>query len=231
MATDLSRDSEVLQAVGYEFAAHDGGYDPFEYWESVPMKGIHCPECYSPLDHEMISTRVSVRGRSDVFFADRHVLVTERFREFCLRNGYDDVEFPCVDKRRPLFELRPTRILDVDVERSEPIICEFCMRCGNFQCYLYGRGLYLRDVTKPLPDGFYRTDLIFGCRAGKHPMIIIGPETREKIVAQRFSRLYISALPMIDPEFEKRRQEGMEATLRRERQLRAGRPWRPKGSR
>ena len=230
MATDLSRNPEI-HPVGYEFAAHDGGYNPFEYWESIPIKGIHCPDCYSPLDHETISTRVEVRGRSDVFNADGHLIVTERFRDFCLRNGYDDVEFPCVDRKRPLFELRPTRILDVDVERSKPIFCEFCMRCGNFECYLYGQGLYLQDVNEPLPDGFYRTDLIVGCRSGKHPIIIVAPETRKKIIAEKFTRLYISSLPLLDDEFEKRKQEGMDAILRHQRELRAGRPWRPKGSR
>lgn len=166
-----------------------------------------------------------------MFYAEGHILVTERFREFCLRNGYDDVEFPCVDTRRPLFELRPTRIVDVDVERSEPQFCEFCTRCGNFECYIFGRGLFLRDVNGPLPDGFYRTDLIFGCRAGKHPIVIVAPDTRDKIVIERFSRLYMIALPMIDAEFDARKQGNSEATERALRELRAGRPWRPKSSR
>ena len=230
MEQDFPRDPQLLQAVGYEFAAHDGGYDTFEYWETVPTAGSHCPKCYSPLDHEIVSTKVTVRGRWGVFYAEGHILVTERFREFCLRNGYDDVEFPCVDRRRPLFELRPTRVVEVDIERSEPIFCEFCTRCGNFECYMYGRGLFLRYVIGPLPDGFYRTDLIFGCRAGKHPIVIVAPETRDKIVAERFSRLYITALPMIDADFDARKQQGIEASARLQEQLRGGRPWRLKGS-
>jgi hypothetical protein len=231
MATDLSRDSEVLQPVGYEFSAYDGGYRPFEYWDQVPIPGTHCPQCYSTLDHDLVPEKVTVRGRSDVYCVWGHLVVTERFREFCLRGGYDDIEFPCVEKRRPLYQLRPTRVLDVDIERSEPQFGDFCTRCGNFESYIFGRGLFLRDVAEPLPDGFYRTDLVFGCRAGKFPTIVVGPETREKIIAERFSRVRFTALPMIDPEFETRKRRGTEAEMRRQRELRAGLPWRLKGSR
>lgn len=228
MAKDLSGSAQVSEAIGFEFAAYDGGLEPFRYWSDSPIAGVHCPACHGPVDHEAISSSVSIRGRSDVLYADGHLIVTDRFRAFCVDSGYRDVEFPCIDRPRSLFELRPTRIVDVDVELSEPILGSFCLRCGNFDCYLEGRGMFLRDVTRPLEDGFYRTDLVFGCSIGKHPIIVVAPMTRWKIEAEGFRRLSFIPIPTIDPDFDRRRKGNLDSELRELRRLRGKQCWRPK---
>jgi len=228
MAKDLSRSAQIHETVGFEFAAYDGGLQPFRYWSESPVAGVHCPACHGVIDHEAISSSVSVRGRYDVSYVDGHLVVSERFRDFCIESGYRDVEFPCIDKRRSLFELRPTRIVDVDVERSEPIMLGVCLRCGNFDCYLEGRAMFLRVADEPLDDGFYRTDLIFGCSVGKHPKIVVAPSTREKIVKKGFSRLFFIPIPTIDPEFEKRKEENTDSEKRELQRLRGNLRWRPK---
>jgi hypothetical protein len=228
MAKDLPRSTQVPEAIGFEFAAYDGGLQPFRYWTDSPIRGVHCPGCHGPIDLEAVSSRVSVRGKSDVFYADGHIIVTERFRDFCIQAGYHDVEFLLIDKRRPLFELRPTRILDIDIECSQPLLRSFCLRCGNFDCYLEGRATILRDTIKPLEDGFYRTDLVFGCSIGKHPKIIVAAATRKKIEAEGFRRLSFTPIPTIDPDFERRRVGSLDSELREMRRLRGKQSWRPK---
>jgi len=211
MAEDISRSEEVHPPLGYLLDAHDGGLNPFNYWGDDPIPGIHCPECCSPLDYDAVGKNVKVRGQNEAFDADGHLIVSERLRDWCLASGYNDVRFPCVNERRRLYELRPTRVLQVDIERSEPLLSDFCIKCGNFDSYLLGRGTFLYDISKPLPDGIYRTDLVFGCRLGKHYLVIVGPVTREKMLAEKLRGLQFRALPAIDPHFERRKAEGIKS--------------------
>jgi hypothetical protein len=104
-----------------------------------------------------------------------------------------------------MYELRATRVLDVDMDRSEPLLMEFCRRCGNFGGYLEGRGLFLEDVTTPLKEGFYRTDLIFGCGTGKRPTIVVGEKTMLKLQAAKFTGMWFRPVPWVDREFEARK--------------------------
>jgi hypothetical protein len=208
MAGDLSRDPQLLQAVGYFLEPYDGGLNPFRHWGDDPIPGIHCPKCYSPIDHEAVSTSVDVRGNNDAYWADGHVVVSERFRDLFWSLGYDDIAFPCVDAKRRLYELRPTRILQVDIEKSEPLLSGFCVKCGNFDSYIRGRGVFLYDISKPLTDGVYRTDLLVGCRIGKHYDVIVARETRDKLLATKPRRIRFRPLPDFDADFEKRREQG-----------------------
>ncbi len=229
MAKDISRSEEVHSPLGYLVEAHDGGLDPFNYWDDDPIPGIHCPECYSPLDYDALAKNVKVRGQRDAFDADGHLIVSERLRDWCMGSGYGDVQFPCVNERRRLYEMRPTRVLQLDVERSEPLLKRFCAKCGNFDSYLLGRGTFLYDITKPLRDGLYRTDVVFGCRMGKHYLIIVAPDTREKMLAAKLRGLQFRALPDLDPEFELRKARGIESSAwwrRKQRALERLRRWR-----
>lgn len=221
MAKNLPRNPQVHQTLGYLLQSSDGGRRPFSYWGDDAVPGVHCPACRSPIDYEAVSRTVKVRGHADTYWADGHIIVSERFRDFCRVSGYDDIEFPCVDEKRRLYELRPTRVLQVDIERSEPLLSDFCARCGNFECYMRGRGIFLYDLTKPLRDGVYRTDLIAGCCLGKSYDIIVAPETRARMAAQGFRKLRFGALPNFDPDFDRRKARGVESDARWRKKRRA----------
>jgi hypothetical protein len=221
MAKNFPRDQKVHQALGYLVEAHDGGRNPHYYWGGDAVPGVHCPACRSPIDYEAVSRTLKIRGRADAYWADGHIIVSERFRNFCRDSGYDDIEFPRVDEKRRLYEMRPTRVLQVDIERSEPLLSDFCTKCGNFECYMRGRGIYLHDVTRPLRDGVYRTDLIKGCRMGKSYDIIVAPETRTRMMAQGFQKLRFRALPDFDPDFDRRKARSIESDARWRKKERA----------
>jgi len=208
MDQNLPRDLEVPATVGYELQAYDGGLESLgSYWAEFPIPGVHCRRCLSTLDFEYVSRSAAVEGVWDVIDIQGRCIVGDRFRQFCLSNGFADVELPCVDAARGYYELRPTRILEVDLSRSEPLLRDFCSVCGNFESYVNGRGLFLTDVTHPLPHGIYRTDLIVGCGIGKHPRIIVAPETAGKMDSLRLSRMELRPVPYIDPNFDRRKAE------------------------
>lgn len=221
MVEDLSRNSEVLPTLGYLLTAYDGGRNTFQYWGDNPIPGVHCPACYSPIDQDAVSTQIDVRGRLEAYSLQGHLVVSERFRDFILKSGYHDVELPCVDARRRLYEVRPTRVLKVDIEKSEPLLSDFCVKCGNFECYVRGRGVFLYNSGRSLKKGIYRTDLLVGCHMGKHFDVIVAPETKEKIIAAKFGRLRFRPLPDLDPEFEWRKSTQVEVAAEMRKKDRA----------
>ena len=221
MAKNFSGSKKVHPPLGYLLEANDGGLYPLNYWDDDPIPGIHCPECYSPLDYDALPKNVKIRGQRDAFDADGHLIVSERLRDWCLVSGYGDVQLPCVNERRRLYEIRPTRVLQLDVERSEPLLGDFCIKCGNFESYLFGRGTFFYDITRPLRDGIYRSDLIFGCKMGKHYLIIVAPDTREKMLAAKLRGLRFRALPDIDPDFDQRKAGNIKSSARWRRKERA----------
>jgi hypothetical protein len=177
-------------------------------------------ECYSPVNQDAVSDQIEVRGRLDAYFPHQHLLVSERLRDFLLTLSHD-VDFPCVSAKRRLYEVRPTRVLQVDIEKSEPLLFDFCIRCGNFECYLRGCGVFLYDIASPLKDGIYRTDLLAGCRMAKHFDVIVVPATKQKIGAANFRGLRFRPLPDLDPEFEVRKAAMIEAATQSRKKDRA----------
>lgn len=217
MAEDLSGNLEVPAPIGYELNAYDGGLDCLgSYWAEFPIPGVHCPKCFSTLDFRYVSQSVRIRGPWDIVDVQGRCIVGERFREFCLTNGFTDVELPCVDSKHRYYELKPTRILEVDTDRSKPILSDFCTVCGNFESYVNGRGLFIVDVEHPLKRGIYRTDLIVGCGIGKHPRIIVAPETAEQMRSWHLNKVEFKPVPYVDPQFERRKAD-MEAVYKQSR--------------
>lgn len=204
----VPRSSKVLPTVGYEFVPYSrlqsvAGF----YWGQDPESSNQCPECYSVLDCETVSPHVIIKVRKDAVCAGGRSIVSPRFRDFCLEKGYDDIVFHRVEKKRELYEMRPTQILEVDMDRSRPLLTDFCRRCGNFESYLFGVGLFLDNVTQPIKAGFYRTDLIWGCSAGKHPVIIVAETTMREIKAAGLTGITFRAVPYVYHDYETRKAE------------------------
>jgi hypothetical protein len=212
MAKDLSRSREIHEVVGYQLKAYDGGLKAFTYWE-VPQAAIHCPACNGTFDFEAVSKQVRANGPWQIASARGRIIVGNQVRDFCRRHGYRDVMFPILDSRRQLFELRPERLLEVDLERSQPILTDFCTRCGNFQCYLLGQGLFFRGVSEALPSGFYRTNIAFGCGMSKSPLVIVAPKTMRELRGEHLRGLKFKAVPFVDPDYTRRKAQILENAL------------------
>ncbi len=197
MDKDLSGGLEAFQTVGYVIHCYEAG----EYWNSRPIEGVHCPVCFVVHDFEKVSDRFEVRVAHDTIMTRDNftMVVSKRFREFCARNGYDDIEFHLVDQNKELYELRPTRILRVDLEKSQPDFWSICLRCGKFDAVLIGRGVFFKYVDQPLPDGFYRTDFHWGQGCARRPKIIVGPETKQKLKREGFKRIAYEPVPYVVP--------------------------------
>ena len=186
-----------MAEIGFEITGADAGW----YYADDERPGIACLNCQSVTNHDFVSRAAEVkRGRDFAFTYDGHLLVSDRFRRFCLDSGYGDVVFEAATAKGDYFDLRPTRVLNVDVIRSKCRFTAACTSCGQFVGIHSGVGTIFKDVATPLVDGFYRTDIYWAHAWNKAPEFIVAPETRRKIKAAGFRGLvYFAIMP---PEIE-----------------------------
>ncbi len=167
--------------VAYHFAPYDGVGN---YFNGKEPAGILCPECECVLDESYVPKRVSLRRPYEVASTyDNRTIVSERFKRFCRREG---AEFILVNERRRLYFMRLHKVLRLDISHSNTRFGAVCRACGQHKFIVGTDGIRLRDVTRPIRRGLYRSDLLFGSGSGKYPMEIVGTETKQRIDEGRF---------------------------------------------
>lgn len=196
MAKDFPGSGKVYQIVEPTIGYQLGVESSDSYWPLDPIPGVHCLACRSVLDYRATSSS-AVFSRRDVTEADRRIFVSDRFRQLLTGNEYEDVEFIPIKSKRPMYEIRPNRIVQVDWVATKPRFSRLCPRCGQFECMLLGNGLFLKESRTPLQEGIYRTDLIWGCISAKAPDIIVAKETMEKIRRARLPNVYFWPVPYV----------------------------------
>ena len=156
------------------------------------MEGLSvCPKCGYRTDFFYINRnfRVSRRMYDLSSTYDGYNIVSRKFKEFCVRKGYNSIEFKGFDADPDFFALMPLTIVEFDTDRNEPRYENYCEECGNFESVVGPFPVYLKDVSKPLADGFYRTDLLFASGNEKSPLTIIGPNIKDAILREGFKNI------------------------------------------
>ncbi len=167
--------------VAFEFGGHDGDAFFFEDRKSP----IFCPTCGTLLDKDFLPQNVRPRKKWDVCSSyDNRTIVTERFKSWCEARQFEGLVFRQVCQTPPYFVFMPSRILRYDPRRA--VFDKKCAACGNYESVTIGGPLKLLDVRTPIETGFFRTDLEFGSRWEKTPMIIVGFRTRDAIKRERY---------------------------------------------
>jgi hypothetical protein len=116
---------------------------------------------------------------------DGITIVSRKFKEFCIRNKYNNLEFVKLPKSPFFFQFWiKENILECDAGLKE----KFCKECGLFESVV--RPILKCDkISEPLKDGFYQSDLWFASGNEKSPLIIIAPETKEKLYGEGFKNV------------------------------------------
>ena len=113
------------------------------------------------------------------------MIVSDRFKQFIEKDRYAEVEFSPFELKG-YYSLDCTNILAFDAGKRETRFINYCDKCGTFDEVIGATPIFLKNITEPLADGFYRTDLEFGTGSSKHPVFIIGNETYKKIKKEKF---------------------------------------------
>jgi hypothetical protein len=179
-----------MNTVGYSLSIPDNG--TFMFREKSALR--RCPACgYSKrfMLHNPAyrANRREVDYKYDGYFKrnadcsstyDSYFIVSDRFKEFCLNEGYPGLVFREFENDKTHFNFMVKRTVKFDAIRRDTTFEKFCRACKNYESVVGATPSYLLR-SKPLRDGFYRTDLMFGSGDTKSPVIIVGVETKAKL--------------------------------------------------
>lgn len=113
---------------------------------------------------------------------DGITVVSLRFKEFCEHNNYENLVFIPLLKAPNYFQFYiKENFVEYTAHRKE----NFCESCEQFESII-GPGMNLEKIYEPLVDGFYQSDLWFASGNEKHPIVVIAPETFQKMKAEKF---------------------------------------------
>lgn len=155
---------------------------------NVVRRTQSCSECGYRTDFEFYDPDFTpVRTVFDCSSTyDNFVIVSLKFKEFCVRHGYTNIEFRPFAKTKKFYWLVAKNEVEFDSQRSKTRFMDYCEACGNYESVVGVTPAFLKGIDKPLADGFYRTDLAFGGENAKTPVTIIGVETYEKMKKEKF---------------------------------------------
>lgn len=113
-------------------------------------------------------------------------IVSLKFKEFCERNNYLNVEFKEFEQSVGFYQL----IISQKVPFTGRILTKYCEVCGNYEEAIGPKP----NFSNVLSDGFYKSDLAFGTRNRKSHVEIVAPDTYEKIKKEKFKGLYFEKI-------------------------------------
>jgi len=200
-----------MSVIGYTLSGPDNGTFMFREKSDLPR----CDACGYPLDFLAHNPKYQFRKRerdsqkdgyvkrgADLSSTyDLHYIASERFRDFCLGEGYEGLVFREFEKDKSHFDLVVEKEVQFDAARRGTVFERFCKTCKNYESVVGATPAYLSRKT-PLSDGFYRTDLLFGSQDRKSPLILVGSETKARLETANLNGLSFSPAYGIDDDQE-----------------------------
>lgn len=116
---------------------------------------------------------------------DGGTIVSQKFRDFCLRNNYEGLEFYPLKKQKELYLFKCSIITKFDIDRRQTKFEEYKEECKMYNSIAGAHPICLKS-NKVLSDGFYSTDIKFGGGYEQSPILIIGVDTYNKLKIEQF---------------------------------------------
>jgi len=127
------------------------------------------------------------------FTYDSYLIVSDRFKQFCVDNKYSGVSFFEIPNYKTKFLMLVSNVVKFDADRRETTFIEFNSDCNEYNEVVGATPVCLLD-NSILADGFYRTDIEFGRSYAKGAIILVGLETGTKLKEQKFKGLYLEKI-------------------------------------
>ncbi|MEZ6121496.1 MAG: hypothetical protein R3C28_33745 [Pirellulaceae bacterium] len=175
----------------------DAGYYDWRFGIDGTPHPATCPTCGRKTDPAYINPHFRVRRRKRDLTAtyDGYVLVSARFRRFCESNNWHhDVQFAKLPADDDYFAFKPSRTLEFDAERRKTRFEDHCPECGEYFNVIGATPVFLRNVSQPLSEGFFRSDLEFASGHEQHPLIILGIETAQAVKREAFQKIHLGPI-------------------------------------
>jgi hypothetical protein len=148
-----------------------------------------CKKCGYVTDFEYISPMFKLKKKiydiSETY--DSHTIVSNKFKEFCIRNNYKGLEFKELPNDKNYYSFFVRNILLFDIEKAELKFDNYCDECKNYESVTPAIPMMIKGLTEPLKeDGIFATDIHFASGNEKSPCLIIGITTYEKMKKEKF---------------------------------------------
>jgi len=179
--------------LGFEITGYDndsymsGSSDKlFPELVSIPK----CDKCGYRTDYRYNNLNFKLKRKTLDFSStyDGITIVSLKFKEFSIRNGFDNLEFIELPKSPNFFQFY---IKDNVIKYEARLKENLCDRCGQFESII-GPSMEVENLQEPLVDGFYQSDLWFASGNEKSPITIISPATKEKFVKEKFTNIHFT---------------------------------------
>ena len=167
-----------MKIVGYVLFGQDNGTRMFGSDSAV----ARCGTCGYILDVNASNPDYVLR-RADLDISstfENRVIVSRAFKKFCEQAKCEGVTFRGFSADRDHFHLTVAREVSFDPIARKTRFEKKCPSCGNYEAVAGATPAFLK-IKEPLPDGFFRTDVLFGSGDERQPLIIVGVETKAKL--------------------------------------------------
>jgi hypothetical protein len=169
-----------MKLVGYKINGQDNDTYMFQDNSRIPK----CEKCGYRLNFSTTNPDYFLKSCKDAISTtyDGQTIVSKAFKHFCELNRYSGIKFGGFENDPNHFHLILMQVVQFDAIKRKTRFENLCSQCGNYESIIGATPTYLL-VDKPLEDGFYRSDLIFASGNEKHPLNLVGIETKAKLEA------------------------------------------------
>jgi hypothetical protein len=124
---------------------------------------------------------------------DSYLIVSNRFKQFCLENKYSGVSFYPIPNYETKFLLLVTNVVKFDTARRKTKFSKFNSVCNEYHEVIGATPVCLEE-SSVLSDNFFRTDIEFGSGYAKAPIVLVGYDTGLKLKAKKFKGIYLAEI-------------------------------------
>ena len=142
-----------MSVIAYTMSAPDGNAN---FFEGAP-DSVFCDNCGCCIDPTFLPANLELKRTSYEVCCtyDGRMIVSTRFRDFCLQHDVEGVQLDPVNDQGTLFLLRSHRAVAFDWERRNTRFERRCDICGQYESVVGAYPAFLKGIEHPLPDGFY----------------------------------------------------------------------------
>ena len=155
-----------------------------------------CTSCGELLNkwEEQLKLVVARKGFDIGSTYDGLTIVSRRFKVLCESATLTGLLFTELPNDSNLFSIRPLRSVEFDAERRKTRFINRCPSCNRYESVVGASPVYLKPGTAIGQREFVRTDLEFGSKDEKHPLILCGDIAAETLASSKLRGLDLVAV-------------------------------------
>ncbi|QTE23355.1 hypothetical protein [Polaribacter cellanae] len=150
-----------------------------------------CIQCSTPLNKGINPQYKLKKKQYDLSHTyDGYTIVSERFKQFCLKNNFKGLVFSPLPNDKNFYVFRSNNIFEIDPIRRKVKFDRYCDKCKRFTSVAGGTPAFSKYSDKKLKNTIYRSDIEFGGIYELSPFLIISLEVFELIRKEKFKGIY-----------------------------------------